>query len=192
MLDRDDLGFVSTVEDLFVPFLRRFGYEEVGADPYTVHFHGTHGWLTVAHDRLSYELDTWIRVPERDERPFGMADLIRVANPHEADAYRCFAATNAHEVAVGVRRLFDDLHRYAPGALSNDPTFLERLVACRGAHVAAFSEEVARKRRDDAARAAMSTKDWPTVVRLYGDADGTLTKVEAARLRYARKQIQHG
>lgn len=192
VLDRDGLGFVSRVEELFVPYLCRFGYEEVGADPYTVHFHGANGWLTVAHDRLSYELDIWIRLPAHDERPLGMADLIRVSNPHDADAYRCFAATSASDVAIGVRQLFDDFQAYAPGVLGNDPQFLERLVASRSAHIAAFSQEVSGKRRDEAIRAAISTKDWATVVRLYGDADVPLTKVEEARLRYARKQLQHG
>lgn len=187
---RETLGFVDAVHEAFGSLAREHALNEVGSDAHTVHYQGPAGWLTVTHDPLSYELDmSFTPVGIGVDRPFGLADFIRVADRDRADDYRSFAATSPRAVRLGVERLADDLRTFAEPALRCDRSFLTRVAEIREEGITEFGREMNRGRDDQAADQAMRDHDWPRIVQLYEPREDQLNRVEQRRLDVARKRL---
>lgn len=191
--DREALAFVSETRSAFAAIAAAHDLVEIGSDLYSVAYHGPPGWLTVIHDRLSYELDIAFAPSSsaEDGRPFGMADLIRVVDP-AADRYRCFAATTASGIRTGIERLAHDLGAYGERALAGDPTYLAELETCRRAAIDQFARDRSSARNDVEAAEAVRREDWKTVVALYEPVEDGLNRVESKRLEFARKRLAEG
>jgi hypothetical protein len=189
--DREELGFVPETRTAFAAIAAAHDLVEIGSDAYSVAYHGPLGWLTVFHDRLSYELDVALALNAAPEtgRPYGIADLIRVVDPAAADWYRCFSATTASGIRSGLDRLAHDLRVYGEAALSGEPAFLAQLEGCRQRAIDQFARDRSRARHAAEAAKAIRRKDWNAVVALYGPVEDQLDRVAAKRLEIARKRL---
>lgn len=185
--DREGFRFVPETRAAFAAVAAGRDLVEIGNDLYSVAYEGPPGWLTVIHDRLSYELDVALasRTATETGRPYGMADLIRVVDPGAANQYRCFAATTPSEVSTGVARLAHDLRVYGRPALAGDPTYLAQLEECRQRAIIQFARDTSRARHAAVAAEAIRQEDWKTVVALYEPMQDELRQGggEAARPR---------
>lgn len=189
--DREALGFVQQTRAAFAALAAAHNLAEIASDLYSGAYHGPPGWLTVIHDRLSYELDIALApsAATEIERPYGMADLIRVVDPAAADQYRCFAATTASGVSTGVDRLAHDLRVYGEPALAGDPVYLAQLEEGRQRAIVGFARKTSRARDTAAAAEAVRQEDWKAIIALYEPVEYELDRVEAKRLELARKRL---
>jgi hypothetical protein len=190
-IDREALGFVAATREAFAEITGRHGLVEMASDLYSVAYHGPPGWLTVIHDRLSYELDVALAPSGAAEadRPYGMADLVRAVDPPAAEQYRCFAATTPSGIRTGVDRLAQELRVYGEPGLAGDPRFLEQVELSRQRAINEFAGDRSRARDAAAAADAVRRGDWQAVVALYEPVEEHLDRVEAKRLEVARKRL---
>jgi hypothetical protein len=186
----ESLGFVEAVRDAFGSLATEHDLREVGSDVHTVHYESPPGWLTVAHDAQSYELDVSFRPAglRTGEPSFRMADFIRLADSDHAERYRSFAATSRDGVRRGIEQLAGDMRTYAEPALSADRSFLMRLAEAQQDAVAEFGSRLSRRQDSEAAEEAMRRHDWPRIIALYSPRED-LSRVERKRLELARKRL---
>lgn len=192
--DRARLEFESTARKTFSSITAEHGFDELGADEFTVHYRGPSGWFTVMHDPLSYELDIAFAPVGNDavERPFGMVDFIRVIDSDRANGYRNFAATSLKGVQRGLEQLAVDTRLYAEAALSGKISFLMRVAKAREQAIREFGDSIQHHKDQRLAEDAIRRKDWQRIIELYEPREDRLDNVEKKRLEIARKHVSYG
>jgi hypothetical protein len=148
--------------------------------------------LAITHGLLSYELDLAVwreAVPAEVTHPYGMPDLIRVADPDLARSYRAFAATTEAGVERGLTKLAADLRSYGRSALSGSAEFFTRMSQGRALAARETGSERQDKQIREQAGRAWRDRDFAKVVKEYSALADRMSPSERARLRYAHKQL---
>ena len=155
-------------------------------------YEGHDAVIALSHDPMSYELDVALWRPSvaaEVEHPFMIVDVIRVADPAKAQAYRQFSATNEDSVQRGVAKLVSELQKYGLAALTGQADFYDQMSAARSEAAKQFgadlTDQTARKRAD----LAWQQRDFQAVVKAYQSMEDRLSTLERKRLRYAIEHI---
>jgi hypothetical protein len=149
--------------------------------------------LVVMHDLFSYELDVALSRPSEAEEvrhPYTLTDLMRVADPVRARAYRQFAATTDASVQRGTADLASEFRKYGLAALLGSADFYHEMSAARAESVREFGMELADQHARGNAERAWQRRDFQAVVLAYSAMGDRLSRVESERLRYASQRLQ--
>jgi len=149
--------------------------------------------LAVLHDLMSYELDIALSRPsvaEEVQHPYTLADLIRVADPVRARAYRQFAATSTASVQRGTANLASEFQKYGLEALAGSADFYQKMSTARAESIRQFGFDLADKAARENAERAWQQRDFQGVVKAYRAMADRLSQVERERLRYAGQRLQ--
>src|SRR5580698_2973802 len=98
------------------------------------------------HDLFSYELDVALSRPSEAEEvrhPYTLTDLMRVADPVRARAYKQFAATTDASVQRGTADLASEFRKYRLAALLVSAAFSPEMSAARAGSGREFGMGVA-------------------------------------------------
>lgn len=149
--------------------------------------------LEVLSDLMSYELDIALwrpSVADEVRRPYALADLIRVADPAGARAYRQFSATSAASVQRGTAQLASDFRKYGREALAGSAGFYREMSAARAESMRQSGIELADRAVRAKAQRAWQERNLHDVVAAYRAIEDRLSRVERERLRYASERLR--
>jgi hypothetical protein len=187
------LGFVAAGRAAFdfvtePPYSLWLAYQDEGR----IGYEGDDVVLVVLHDLISYELDVALSRPSEAEEvrhPYTLADLIRVADPARARAYRQFAATTTPSVQRGTADLASEFRKCGLEALTNSGNFYQEMSAARAESIRQFGIELADQHAREQAERAWLQRDFQAVVLAYRAMEGRLSRVERERFLYASKRL---
>jgi hypothetical protein len=151
--------------------------------------------LAIWHERLSYELDLTVwRESDKAKgiHPYGMGDLIRVADADLARSYRSFSATTEGAVERGLAKMEADFRRFGLQALAGSHEFFEIMKQARSLAVAEWVSELEAKQIRERAGRAWRDCDFSDLVKQYSALGDRMSRAERARLAYARKHLGSG
>jgi hypothetical protein len=188
------LGFVAAGRSAFdfvtePPYSLWLAYQDEGR----IGYEGDDLVLVVLHDLISYELDVALSRPSESEEvrhPYTLVDLMRVADPVRARAYRQFAATTAASVQRGTADLASEFRMYGLEALTDSTNFYQEMSAARAEAIRQFGVELADQHARENAERAWQQRDFEAVVLAYRAMGGRLSRVERERFRYASQRLQ--
>jgi len=149
--------------------------------------------LAVLHDLMSYELDIALWRPslaDEVQRPYTLVDLMRVADPVGARAYRQFSATSVTSVQRGTAKLASEFRKYGLEALEGSAEFYQKMSTARAESIRQFGIELADKAARTKAERAWQEREFQDVVIAYRAMGDRLSRVERERLRYASAQLR--
>ncbi len=149
--------------------------------------------LAVLHDLMSYELDIALSRPsvaEEVQHPYTLVDLMRVADPARARAYRQFAATSIASVQRGTANLASEFRKYGLEAVAGSADFFQKMSTARAESIKQFGIDLTDKAARETGELAWQRRDFQGVVKAYRAMADRLSRVERERLRYAEQRLQ--
>ena len=185
------MHFSQAANRAFAFLVDPFSFKLASSDELRVSYVRADMAVTIGHDRLSYELGIALArldKPEECQRPYNMADFVRVADPVLARQYRRFTATTAVAVQKGLDNLAQELQVYGRPALLGSESFFRNLKQGRDDAAREFGREMEERGVRREAEKAWHSRDYTQVVASYSRIEGALTESEKGRLRFARKR----
>lgn len=191
--DRERLQFRNAVLRAFAFLDRKLGFEVVQAESTFVRFESQDVFVNVFHGRGSFELGVEIGLRQGPiQTAFTLADIITL--DHDlAQIGRVDFQVNTRD---GVQRLVDRLglltQEYAAPALQGDREYFARLAQHASAEARRVTDSYRAGPLRERGDSAWHRKDYARVTAAYEEL-GTfteLTRSEAGRLKYARKQLR--
>jgi hypothetical protein len=185
----EKLDFIRTVAEAF-GWLHGLGYAISEKGPSIVRFTNQSTLITVYHGRSSGEVGVEVSKREaEDAERFSMSELIRLAEPKAADAYRNPIAISTDELRKAVDSQSERLQHYGERVLRGESGIWYELQAQRKKWSQEFAAEVLAAQVRPIAAEAFRERDYDRVVELLSKIEGQLTPSEKQRLEYARRQV---
>jgi hypothetical protein len=182
--ERTRLNFANAVSEGF-SFLVAQGFAVVESLPTLVRYRKGELEARVYHGRQSFEVGFEI---VRDGERYSISELIRAADPQEAERYRNNAATTPDGVTDALARLKELTERYAERALRGDPEFFETLEKLRQAWMEGYSLDVLAGQLRPKADAAFRSGDYHQAAEFYERIRPRLSATELKKLALAKER----
>ena len=146
--------------------------------------------LEILHE-YTHELDIalWRLSDPSKIPPFTISDMIRVADPAKARAYRCFSAFSEDSVRHGVAKLASEFREYGIETLTGGADFYRKMLDMRSEAARQHGIEIVDGATRRTAEQAWHQRDFHGVVEAYSSMEDRLTRVERGRLNYALRQV---
>jgi hypothetical protein len=197
--DRWKLGFKEEVVASF-KFLRKYGFRRVRAEATLVRYHTA--WpltrnkmklfVNVYHGRGSYEMGVEMGPRERESEAVTLPEIVEWAGGEESKSSRehvTFQTSSREGVQKFVPKLAELVKKYAGPFLRGDAKAYDSLLGQRHRSTQRYLTQMELDRAREKAEAAWHAKDYAQVVRFYEPFQDELKRSEAAKLKYAKKQM---
>lgn len=188
--DRTHLRFPDACERVLSPSLRRYGFRRTSADALSVVYEASLVQVVISHDPRDYVIDVWLTELETGLRISLVAIAAFVRRHSTLAAEAAFQASTPERVETGLLELARFLDLYAGPALEGDHQYFRDCIVAEREILEAESESVATASIRNDASAAWKRGEYAEVVKLYQRFPDTLTPADAAKLRYALRQIR--
>lgn len=181
---RSSLGFIDAVDSYFKPMVRQFEFSLLEQDPYVIAFGSKNAKLTICHDRLSYEIEVFLR---RDGQTISLHDLLAVRVPKGKEERLFFQASTKPAVQACVQQIARLLEKYGAALLTGSPSEWRYVLERKRKEDARQTKELIQNSIRSAAEDAWQRRDFSKVRELYEKMSDSLTQTEQKRLDYARR-----
>lgn len=189
--DRHRLGFAASVQSAFGFLVSKYGLRCLRAESTFVRYQSERVFVNIYHGRASYELGFEVgQLPEypcQPERPFRLGEIIQLAGAEQETGYTFLQASSEERVRRLVPELADLVQRYAGPALDGDPETFQQLAEVRSERSRQLVREAELGRIRHRAEEAWRAKRYALVAALYESIPNDLTRVERAKLAYAKR-----
>lgn len=191
--DRDKLGFAEAVLDHFGFLTEGYGFSCITREPTYVRYESPTVFVSVYHERASYEVGIEVGLlptPGAPARMASLAELTEYFGVDPSELMRCQYTTFA-----GVEKYISQLSEFLRGhgrqVLEGNPTAFECMygIGSRLAEEHRRDMELARARTK--AASAWRSKDYAEVVKSFEPLREYLSPVELAKLEYSKHRGNH-
>ncbi|MDP9121308.1 MAG: hypothetical protein M3O15_08060 [Acidobacteriota bacterium] len=184
--NRTHLGFIEAVGDCIAPVLSAEGFACTEATPYVVRFESANVFLTVYHDRLSYELEVTLALKVDPSRNYTLRDMLdTVLGPlHEPQYF--FQASDSDRVVSCLKTMSELIRKYCCDALTGKLSFYQRMEEVRQVRAETLTRSIVKAPICKAAQEAWQRHDYAKVRTLYESIEADLAPLERRRLKYAQ------
>jgi len=172
-------------------FLSSYGFRQTASSPTSVRFESPRAYVTVFHEKVSYEIDLEIGSLENPAMRFPRSTIMLLFGPEKLKLAesRSYVAQTPDEIARGVSKLASQFAGYVNAGLFDDPKLFEHLRYVSDHRLREYAEEIelsdVRKKLD----AAWLGKNYARVVDLLEPVRAKLTPSELGKLDFAKKNI---
>ena len=173
--------------------MRSYGFTPVKEESTLVNYESATCFVNVYHGRASYEIGVEVGRLDRPDK-YGLSYIVGEAGKDALEAegfgrstmFQVSSHDGVQEFVPKVARL---LHKYGDSFLRGDPTFYDRLEKINQQRSLEFTKRQTLERKRKAAESAWAQKDFSRVVELYNSMIEDLRKIEADKLKYAKKHM---
>jgi hypothetical protein len=191
--DRVSLGFAEAVESSFGFLTTEYGFKCVRVMPTLVRYESSRVCVNLYHGRSSYELGFEVALLPRGrgqpEEPFSLGDILDLCSVREELGFTFLQASTEERVRRFVPQLAELARQYAGPVLKGEPDLFMRLREVQTAKSRRYLREAELRQLREQADRAWQEKQFPLIVKLYESMGDDVTRSEAAKLVYARKQV---
>jgi hypothetical protein len=183
------LGFTDAVAEYIAPVLMPYGFVFVSSSVYAFEFTSNAVRLIVTHDPLSYEIEIYLNLKEREANKISLGDLVCCESGPMPSPGVFFQSSNRSGVASSIREMSALLARYGRSVLIGEPTAFKLVESSQTRLAALDTENVVENPIREEAEESWRRRDFERVCDLYESIESKLTPSEKKRLSYARKHV---
>ena len=186
------IPFSDEAKRQFERVAEKYRFECVAADERRVRYESTDVFLDVRFDNgRSYDLGIEIGqiIPNKIERPFSLAEILRLKNVSEGRSIDGFSASSVTKLRDGLKTLADLTLNYADDFLRGRVSSFVQVPDLREKESLDYA--IQRDLRTARAKAvkAWNTKDYAGVIAAYEPVKSHLEPSEVKRLQYSQSKI---
>lgn len=182
----------STLAKEEFSFLLDRGFSLIRDCPGEVCFQSTDSVVCVTWDKRSGELDVYLKLlrDASEEKPYSLCDLLAMENKDLLEAREPFQIFEQERLRPFLRRLADDVSKYASKALIGDRLYFRRLSEYRSRQAQSLMENMRARQVRLKADEAWRCRDYEQVVKQYESMRDHLTSAEFKRLEIAKDRMR--
>lgn len=171
-------------------FLESVGYRCIEGTLNQLRYEAARTIVTIEWDSHSGELNLYIGLQSRGGGPqdaYSLTDILAMENVDVPERRMPFQIAEESGLDPFIKKLAEDTQTYAQAALTGDRMFFRRLKAFRNTQAQVYMRDMKISQIRDKAEDAWRERHLDKIINLYTSIEKHLSKLERAKLDYARK-----